>query len=382
MDVGRTAFGTWNGGRFMNFGEALPEERWITLVRHAYERGIRTFMTADVYGAGAADDLLGRALAGLPRESYCLVGAVGHDFYKGRRQGARGWPRFTDPALRPPAEYHSYLRMAVEKSLERCRARNFDLLLLHNPDSTGYGSDRVWSAMDKIKAEKLAGRIGLAPGPANGFTLDLILCLERFGPLLDWAMIILNPLEPWPGRLVLPAAVQQEVHLLTRVVDYGGLFHEDVRAGHKFLPQDHRSFRPAGWVEAGRAKMEQMRPIAEKHHLTMLQLACLWNLAQPGVKTVVPTLIQEAGPESRPIESKADELAALPNPEFSEEDLDLIARVGDNQGCMTLKGANPSHTGSPEPDRWGLTADLEAVARRWHIRPDQDLACTHEVAPL
>ena len=177
----------------MNFGEALPEERWILLVRHAYERGIRTFITADVYGAGAADDLLGRALAGLPRASYCLVGAVGHDFYKGRRQGARGYPRFTDPALRQPAEYHGYLRMAVEKSLERCRAQKFDLLLLHNPDSTGYGSDRVWSAMNKIKDEKLADRIGLAPGPANGFTLDLILCLERFGPLLDWAMIILNP---------------------------------------------------------------------------------------------------------------------------------------------------------------------------------------------
>lgn len=365
----------------MNFGEALPEERWIMLVRHAYEQGIRTFMTADVYGAGAADEILGRALAGLPRESYCLVGAVGHDFYKGQRQGAKGYPRFTDTALRQSPEYHGYLRMAVEKSLERCRAQKFDLLLLHNPDSTGYTNDRVWSAMDKIREEKLADRIGVAPGPANGFTLDIILCLERFGPLLDWAMIILNPLEPWPGRLVLPAAARHEVSLVTRVVDYGGLFHDDVRAGHKFLPQDHRSFRPAGWVEAGRAKMEPMRAVAEKYNLTMLQLACLWNLAQPGVKSVVPTLIQEAGPESRSIESKADELAALPNIEFSEEDLELIARVGDNQGCMTLKGASRSHTGSPEPDRWSLSPDLEAVGRRWGINPDQDLVCTHQEAP-
>ena len=48
--------------------------------------------------------------------------------------------------------------------------------------------------------------LGVAPGPANGFTLDLIDCLERFGALIDWAMIILDPLEPWPGELVLPAA--------------------------------------------------------------------------------------------------------------------------------------------------------------------------------
>jgi aryl-alcohol dehydrogenase-like predicted oxidoreductase len=361
----------------MNFGEALPEERWILLVRHAYEQGIRTFLTADVYGAGAADDLLGRALAGLPRDSYCLVGAVGHDFYKGQRQGAKGYPRFTDPALRPPGDYLGYLRMATEKSLERCRVAKFDLLLLHNPDSTGYGSDRVWTAMNKLREEKLTDHIGIAPGPANGFTLDLILSFERFGALLDWAMIILNPLEPWPGRLVLPAATRYEIDLLTRVVDYGGLFHDDVRAGHKFLPQDHRSFRPAGWVEAGREKMDRLRPIAENHHLTMLQLSCLWNLSQAPVKSVAPTLIQESGDASRSIESKADELASLPEIKFSEEEMDFIARVGDNQGCMTLKGANRSHTGTAEADRWSLTPDLEAVGRKWSINPDQDLAYTH-----
>jgi len=360
----------------MNFGEALAEERWILLVRHAYERGIRTFITADVYGAGAADDLLGRALGGFPRESYCLVGAVGHDFYKGQRQGSRGYPRFTDPALRQPAEFQGYLRMAAEKSLERCRAQKFDLLLLHNPNSIGYGNERVWLGMEKLKEENLTEQIGIAPGPANGFTLDLLLNFERFGPLLDWGMIILNPLEPWPGRLALPAAVKHEVKLLTRVVDYGGLFHDDVRPGHKFGTQDHRAFRPAGWVEAGREKMDKLRPIAEKHGLTLLQFACLWNLSQPAVQSVVPTLIQEAGENSRSIESKADELAGLPELKLDEDDCELVARVGDNQGCMALKGGNQTHTGEPEPDRWGLTNDLLAVGKKWGVKPE-DLAMTH-----
>jgi aryl-alcohol dehydrogenase-like predicted oxidoreductase len=98
MDITRTAFGAWNGGRFMNFGEPLADERWINLVRHAFSQGIRTFITADVYGAGAADELLAKSLAGIPRGDYCLVGAIGHDFYKAQRQGSRGYPRFTDPA--------------------------------------------------------------------------------------------------------------------------------------------------------------------------------------------------------------------------------------------------------------------------------------------
>jgi aryl-alcohol dehydrogenase-like predicted oxidoreductase len=377
MDITRTAYGTWNGGRFMNYGEALPDERWISVVQHAYRQGVRTFMTADVYGAGAADELLGRALAGLPRESYCLVGAVGHDFYKGQRQGPKGFPRFTDPALRSPREFKDYLRMATEKSLARCRAEKFDVLLLHNPDSIGYTSDAVWTGMDALREAKLAERIGIAPGPANGFTLDIILNFERFGPLLDWAMIILNPFEPWPGSLVLPAAQQQNVNVITRVVDYGGIFHDDVKPGHKFGAQDHRAFRPAGWVEAAQEKLNQLRPFCEGHGVTPLQLACLWNLSQAPVKSVIPTLIQELPPAQKTIESKVDELATLPEVTLREEDVERIARIGDNKGCMALKGANRSHTATPEPDKWSLSNDLEQVGKRWGIDPDRDLAYTH-----
>ncbi|MBI4657533.1 MAG: aldo/keto reductase [Verrucomicrobia bacterium] len=375
MDLTRTAYGTWSGGRYMHFGEALSEERFVEVIQHAYRLGIRTFLTADVYGNGAADEMLGRALSGLPRNSYCLVGAVGHDFYKGERSGAKGYPRFT--STRKPAEFADYLRMATEKSLSRCRADKFDLLLLHNPDLTGYTSDRVWSAMDKLRNAKLTDRLGVAPGPANGFTLDLLMCFERFGPLLDWTMIILNPLEPWPGRLVLPAAVKHDLNVITRVVDYGGLFHDDIRPGHKFAPQDHRAFRPSGWVEAGWEKMGRFRELAEKHAITMLQLACLWNLSHPGVKSVIPTIIQESGAGAKRIETKVAELASLPDLRLSEEDSTHIAKIGDNKGCMELKGANRAHLGEAQPDRWGLTHDHELVAKRWNIDPDADLACTH-----
>ena len=378
MNLTHTAYGTWNGGRYMHFGEPLSEERFQQTIQFAWQKGIRTFMTADVYGAGAADEMLGRALAGLPRDSYCLVGAVGHDFYKGERAGSKGYPRFT--STQTPAEYAAYLRMATEKSLARCRADKFDLLMLHNPDFTGYTSDKVWNAMDKLKDAKLTDRLGVAPGPANGFTLDLILCLERFGPLLDWAMIILNPLEPWPGRLVLSAAVNHEVSLITRVVDYGGLFHDDVKPGHQFGAQDHRTFRPAGWVETGAAKLEKIRDIAVNHHLTMLQLACAWNLSQPGVKSVIPTLIQEVGANAKPIETKVEELASLPQVKLTEEELEIIAEIGNNQGCMELKGSNRAHIGEALPDRWSITLDHEVAAKKWSIDPDADLACTHKAA--
>ncbi len=256
--LGHVAVGSWSGGRFMRFGEPISAERLEALLRPG--GGIRTVMTADAYGAGEADTLVGRALAGVPRSDFALVGAVGHDFYEGERDGPKGYPRFTDPRLRGPDEFGDYLRMATERSLERCGADFFDLLLLHNPDRRGFESPEVWSALAELRGEGLARAVGVAPGPANGFTLDLIGCFERHGELIDWAMIILNPLEPWPGELVLDAAARFDIRIVSRVVDYGGLFHDDLLPGHEFPRGDHRGFRPPGWVEAGRAKLEQDAP--------------------------------------------------------------------------------------------------------------------------
>ena len=369
---GHLAIGTWSGGRFMHFGEPISDERLEALIRPG--DGIASVMTADAYGAGAADELVGRALEGLPRSSYALAGAVGHDFYEGEREGAKGYPRFTDPRLRGPDGYAAYLRMAVERSLERCGTDHFDLLLLHNPDRRGFESPEVWEALRRLRDEGLARELGVAPGPANGFTLDVIGCFERYGELVDWAMLILNPFEPWPGELPLAAARDHGVRVITRVVDYGGLFHDDVLPGHRFADHDHRGFRPDGWVEAGREKLERLRPIAERHGLTTLQLACAWNLAHDAVECVAPTLIQEAGPDAKPIEAKRAELAAVPaESPLSAEEVDEIRRIGDNTGSMLLKGATPDHDGEERPDRWPVDHERAELARRWGIDPERDL---------
>ena len=373
IDPGPAAVGTWSGGRFMHFGEPLDDERFLALITP--DDTIRTVLTADVYGAGEADAMLGRAIAGRPRDEMCIVGAVGHDFYEGERNGAKGFPRFTDPALRGAGDYAGYLRMATERSLERCGIDGFDLLLLHNPDRIGYTSEAVWSAMAGLREAGLTRMIGLAPGPANGFTLDVIDCLERFGSLIDWAMIILNPLEPWPGELVLTAAQANQVKLITRVVDYGGLFFDDLHPGQDLARGDHRGFRPPGWIEAGRVRLDTMRPIAQRAGLTMIQLACQWNLAHGPVECVAPTLIQEVGQQARTIEAKRAELAALPSEiSLTPEDVAEIRMLGDNTGSMALKGASPQHDGAEQPDRWTLDERLREVALRWRIEPDRDLA--------
>ena len=231
--------------------------------------------------------------------------------------------------------------------------------------------------MAALREAGLARMIGVAPGPANGFTLDLIDCLERFGDRIDWAMVILNPLEPWPGELVLPAAARAGVRVLTRVVDYGGLLWGDLDAGHEFPRSDHRGFRPAGWVERGLERIEAMRPIAERHGLTPLQLACQWNLAHDAVACCAPTLIQESGAGARPVEDKRAELAATPaEVVLADDEVAEIRAIGDNRGSMTLKGGVPDHEGDERPDRWELSPGLAGVGERWGIEPERDLVKT------
>ncbi|MGH8572313.1 MAG: aldo/keto reductase, partial [Gammaproteobacteria bacterium] len=184
----------------------------------------------------------------------------------------------------------------------------------------------------------------------------------------------LNPLEPWPGEMCLPAALEADVRLITRVVDYGGLFHDDVLPGHAFLRGDHRGFRPAGWVEAGRDKLDALRPLAERHALTPLQLACAWNLSHGPVRCVAPTLIQESGPHAKPIERKRAELATVPaESPLSAREVQEIRALGDNRGSMLLKGATPDHEGDDQADRWRVDPELAELAGRWGIDPERDL---------
>ncbi len=363
--IGPVAYGTWSGGRFMHFGEMLGQSEYIDCIRQAYDEGIRTFITSDVYGCGQADTLLGQALHGVPRDTYNLVGMIGHDFYQGTRKGNAGYPRFTDPQLRDSSAYGAFVEMACAKSLERCSTDYFDLLLLHNPDEIGYTHEAVWIGLEQLKKRGMTRKLGIAPGPANGFTLDLIHCYETYRNIIDWSMVILNPLEPWPAHIGLPAARAHDIKVMTRVLDHGGIFFDDLKPGHRFREGDHRSYRPAGWVEHGCEFLEKIRPFAEKHGLSMIQYAASWNLSHPGVECVIPTFIQEAGEKSTSIREKIKATAHLTDVRLSPEEVEEVRKLGDNIGCMPLKGASTRHSKSQRCDEWPMRPELADIAIRY-----------------
>ena len=84
------------------------------------------------------------------------------------------------------------------------------------------------------------------------------------------------------------------------------------------------------------------------------------------------------------MEDKRAELAALPAERLlSDEELDEIRAIGDNTGCMALKGGSPDHEGESRADRWSITPSSHDVAARWEIEPERDLqpAASAALAP-
>ena len=296
---------------------------------------------------------MGRALRGVAREDYCAGRSDRPRLLCGRARGAKGFPRFTDPRLRGPGRYADYLREATERSLERCGVEAFDLLLLHNPDRTGYTHEAVWKAMAALRDAGLTRTLGVAPGPANGFTLDLIDCLERFPGVIDWAMVILNPLEPWPGELVLPAAREAGVRVIARVVDYGGLFHDDVLEGPG-VPRATIALPARGLDRRGRERMDAHAPYRPPPWPDAAAARLHWDLAIGRSRRRPDADGGVRAPRKSIEDQRADLAAAPPRPVLSPEESPRSARWATTP-ADDAEGGGPGPRGRAGPDRWSLT---------------------------
>jgi hypothetical protein len=119
MNVSRIAFGTWQLGG--DWG-ATDEHAAIGAIRRAYDRGINFFDTAQGYGFGASEQLLARAIDGLPRDSVVIA----------TKGGLRplGGPRVERDASA------AWIRRGVDDSLQALATEYIDLLQVHWPDPT------------------------------------------------------------------------------------------------------------------------------------------------------------------------------------------------------------------------------------------------------
>src|SRR5947208_13662527 len=252
LAVSEIGFGAWaiGGNAHGNSYGATSDSTSIDAVQRAVELGVNFFDTADVYGWGHSEEVLGQALKGR-REDVLLATKVGGDFYHG------GVRMNFDPG---------YLAFALDRSLQRLQTDHVDVYQLHNPPAELMGDPATYEVLDALKAEHKIDHYGVSVHePA-----EAVLCLEAGAPEVIQIPFSLFRQE-WIDELF-DEARKANVGVIAREPLGNGFLSGKIRADARFPPGDIRHHWPPSMV-AGRATAAERLSILARAERTMAQAA-------------------------------------------------------------------------------------------------------------
>jgi aryl-alcohol dehydrogenase-like predicted oxidoreductase len=300
-------FGTWALGS--NWWGDVSQDDGVQLIHRALELGITFFDTGDVYGKGANEELVARALAGVPRESVQLSTKFGYVLDEGRQQHSQG--------ERPQDWSPAHARKSLEASLRRLATDYVDLYQLHNPRMDGIERDDLFAELERLRDEGKLRHYGVALGPAIGWREEGMRALAKHR--ITSVQTVYNVLEQDPGRDFLAAAEEKGAAVLARVPTSSGLLEDKYTLETTFPKHDHRSHRPREWLVEGLQKVERLRFLCDEHGITMAQAALRFVLAQPAIACVLPTVSN--------VDDLAEWAGASDAPDLTDEDLERISEL-------------------------------------------------------
>lgn len=305
VSVSPIALGCWIFG--VDWWGHRTQEDCNRLCSFALDRGVTFFDNGDAYGNGRAETLFGNWLRTLPadqRNRIQVGGKFGYDFY-------------TDPGT--PGSHKerkqdfsaTHMRRALEESLNRLGIDAIDVYLGHNIKLPQF-NDELFAELDKVQQEGKIRAWGVSLGPAIGWREEGFKAMGDHGA--QAVQTVYNYLEQHPGRELCEMAESTGAGVMARVQDNSGVLKGVIQADTKLSQSDHRKFRDMPWRIYGPQKVEKIRPIFEKHDMTVHQFACKWLLqSSPALTSITATLLDEAEIE--------EVVAAAEMPDLSAEEM-------------------------------------------------------------
>jgi aryl-alcohol dehydrogenase-like predicted oxidoreductase len=302
--VSEISFGAWAIGG--SWGPVDNDES-LAALNKALDLGVNFIDTADVYGDGRSEKLIGQVL----RERR------GERIYVATKAGRRLSPHVADGYNR------ENLTAFVERSLRNLGVETIDLLQLHCPPTEVYYRPEVFGVLDDLAA---AGKLR-----SYGVSVEKVEeALKAINyPNIQTVQIIFNMFRHRPAELFFPQAQARRVGILTRVPLASGLLTGKMRPDTTFAESDHRNFNRHGEAfdvgetfagvpyEVGLAAVDELRPLVPDG-ATMAQMALRWILMFDAVSCAIPGA-------KRPSQA-ADNVAASELPPLSA---DTMAAVDD-----------------------------------------------------
>lgn len=274
--VSAVGLGTWQLGA--DWGD-VTEADAMAVLDVAIEAGVTFFDTADVYGDGRSERLIGRFLAGRPEVAVTVATKMG-----------RRVPQ--DPAEFTAAAFRGW----VDRSRANLGVDRLDLTQLHCPPEAVFHDDRVFDALDALVDDGLIAAYGVSVE-----TCDQALAAIA-QPNVQSVQIILNAFRRKPLEHVLPAAVEADVAIIARVPLASGLLSGRYTVDTVFAADDHRTYNRHGEAfdvgetfagvdyPTGVAAAQEFAALVADlaPGVTPAQAALRWVIQQPGVTTVIP----------------------------------------------------------------------------------------------
>jgi aryl-alcohol dehydrogenase-like predicted oxidoreductase len=304
--VSCVGFGAWQLGA--DWGD-VPESDAIAALECALAAGVTFIDTADVYGDGRSERLIGRVLAA----------------HRGERPFVA-----TKMGRRVPQEHAEYTPARFREWTDRSRTNlgveRLDLVQLHCPPTAVIEDDALFAALDELVEE---GRIA-AYGVSVETCDQALAAIAR--PGVATIQIILNAFRVKPLEQVLPAARAAGVGIIARVPLASGLLSGRYGSDTTFTADDHRSYNRHGEAfdvgetfsgvdfATGLEAVRRLAPLVPAQ-ATMAQWALRFVLDQPGLSVVIPGA---RNPEQARANAAAAEL-----PPLSRDDLAAVRRVYD-----------------------------------------------------
>jgi len=306
--VSVVGLGTWQLGA--DWGE-VGEKDALAVLDAAAATGITFLDTADVYGDGRSERIIGQFLAGNPGAEFTVATKMG-------RRVAQ------DPACFTLDNFRAW----TDRSRANLGTDRLDLVQLHCPPTPVFSSGAVYDALDTLVAEERIAAYGVSVETC----VEALTAIARPGTAT--VQIILNAFRRKPLDEVLPAAHAARVGIIARVPLASGLLSGRYTHETSFAADDHRTFNRHGEAfDAGETfsgvdfdtGVDAAREFAAlaPAGATPAQAALRWVIQQPGVSTVIPG--------ARNPEQAAQNAAAAGLPPFSDTDLAAIADLYDRR---------------------------------------------------
>ena len=268
LKVSEVGFGAWAIGG-LAWGNDIVDDNSVAALQEAWDQGMNLFDTADCYGDGHSEKLIGEFLK--DKRSEAVIVTKGGTNYRLPERSKN----FT----------HDYLMQCLDESLERLQTSYVDVYLLHVPSAQWQDDEHVLDTLAEMKASGKARFVGLAMWGAADTLHALKNDVNNVIDVLEVPFNILNK----SNFEVVKIAKERNIAVLTSQPLASGVLTGKYNAQQDFADGDHRKgfWSDARW-ESVAASLAEIEACAKEAGMTMAELALAYDLSWPGITCVIP----------------------------------------------------------------------------------------------